>query len=655
MISGFNGPFDPSNWTSLPGNGMTITKNTTSITMASTNALSNQDSYVQTTLTGNYIVTFDWIFNTTSTDERFWDPFGYYTNSTLVYLTNRTDNIITTTPLSGSVSLYLTSGTLFRFFKWTNENGVGSTAIITNFKYRLESSLTFTNDFTGLFQPSNWIIANTPVVTSIINSTTITMIAPSTFFPENSDGVVSITPSANTVITFDWSFAGIDNPTNDYFVLYINNDPIWICDVNSVISPRPISPLSGSVGIYVPAGKTLKFLKHNGSLSSSTSTVNNFKFVSLSDPIPGGFTGPFDPSNWTSLPGNGMTITKNASSITMASTSAFFDQNSYVQTTLTGNYIVTFDWIFRTINPNERFFDPFGYYTNSTLVYLSNRTDNAITITPLSGSVKLYLTSGTLFRFYKFTNENGIGSTATITNFTYTLVPTLSFTNNFTGLFQPSDWQIFNTSSVTSSINSTTITMNSPGSASGDGTISITPTIDAVVTFDWNFVNSNNPTFMYFILYINNDPIWICDVGSVVAPRPISPLSGSVGVYVPAGKTLKFLKRGSAGFSSTSNVTNFKFAPLQQQPIPCFALSNLIKYKLPSDANIVYKNRSNGYWIDVNNLYLTKDHIVKTDGKLLTAENVSNDIVEEEDDVVDIQTSDGRFITINGVEVATSK
>jgi len=369
-----------------------------------------------------------------------------------------------------------------------------------------------------------------------------------------------------------------------------------------------------------------------------------------------GFNGPFAINLWTQLPGTGMTINTSSTQIQFAGTTARSNRASYMEILMPDDYIITFDWTFTPTNSNERLFDPFGYYTNTTLVYLTNRTDST-TVTPSSGSVSLYLTKNTLFRYFKWIS-NVTNSTATVTNFKYQQVETLSFANNFTGDFVQGNWLINNTNAGTSvSINSTTITMNANTGFVGDGTISITPNVDRIITFDWTYSGIDLSTNDWFGLYLNTSPVWMAISGGNLTNTnpPGSPLSGSVGIYVPANTQLQFLKHANTLTTSQCTVTNFKFASLSSPTVPCFALSNIIKYQLPSDASIVYKNQRNSHWININDLYLTRDHVVKVNDKLLIAENASSNIVNEEDDVVDIKTSDGRFIVINNVEVATSK
>jgi len=97
-----------------------------------------------------------------------------------------------------------------------------------------------------------------------------------------------------------------------------------------------------------------------------------------------------------------------------------------------------------------------------------------------------------------------------------------------------------------------------------------------------------------------------------------------------------------------------------QPPVPCFAKSSLLNIELPEDAQIVDKNISGNEWVEFNiissPLYLTRDHLVLLDDKSITvAENTKNNVVNKTDDVVDIETTDGRFIEIKGIMVKTTK
>jgi len=365
------------------------------------------------------------------------------------------------------------------------------------------------------------------------------------------------------------------------------------------------------------------------------------------------FTGPFNIANWTQLPGDSMVINTSLTQIEFVGTTAVTNQASYMQITMPDDYIITFDWSFTP--DTERASSPFGYYTDTGLVYLTNQVTSSL-VTPTSGSVSLFLTKNTVFKYFKWTGPIA-NSTATISNFKYRLLGMLDYTVDFVGEFAPENWLINNTSTGTSiAIDSISITMDANDGPESDGTISISSNIDRIIAFEWNFNGQDTSTYDYFALYLDDNPIWISNIADS-DPIPPSPSAGSVSIYLPANTLFEFLKHGDPSLTSQTVVTGFKFAPvsLPPSPVPCFALSNIIKYQLPSDANIINKNKRNNYWININDLYLTRDHVVKVDNKLLIAENASNVIINEEDDVVDIQTSDGRFITINNIDVATSK
>jgi len=93
---------------------------------------------------------------------------------------------------------------------------------------------------------------------------------------------------------------------------------------------------------------------------------------------------------------------------------------------------------------------------------------------------------------------------------------------------------------------------------------------------------------------------------------------------------------------------------------PCFAFNSIKSVELPEDAEIIYKNFENSEWIEFNDnisspLYLTKDHLISYDNNIIFAEDTKNPTVINNDNVVDIETSDGRFITIKNVMVKTRK
>jgi len=358
-----------------------------------------------------------------------------------------------------------------------------------------------------------------------------------------------------------------------------------------------------------------------------------------------GFNRAFAIPNWIQYPSAGMTIITTPISIQFDSDVTSPNADTYMNITIPYNCVITFDWSFTP--DTQRNLDPFGYYTDSTLVFLTNRITSP-TVTPVSGSVSLYLTSGTIFKFFKRTN-NTIPSTALITNFTHKPMTLTSFTNGFTGIFDVDNWTTFQPpTGINITMNSSQINLEStstPVSGGTDGLIFIEIPQDLVVTFDWQYTGQS-PTFDWFAVYINDSSSWLTN-------STTTPLSGSVGLYLPAGSFLKFYKHASADTQSMAVVNNFKFA-FETLP-PCFALSNLIKYNLPKDASIIKKNVKNTHWININGLYLTKDHVVKVNNELLLANQVSNNIVINEDDVVDIYTVDGRFIIVNDIEVATSK
>jgi len=87
--------------------------------------------------------------------------------------------------------------------------------------------------------------------------------------------------------------------------------------------------------------------------------------------------------------------------------------------------------------------------------------------------------------------------------------------------------------------------------------------------------------------------------------------------------------------------------------IPCFAYKNIIKYQLPDDIMISRQGNYNNKWIDINGLLLTSDHLINDGENIIHASEYSNNICYVNDELVDLISSDGRFIKINGINVAT--
>lgn len=113
--------------------------------------------------------------------------------------------------------------------------------------------------------------------------------------------------------------------------------------------------------------------------------------------------------------------------------------------------------------------------------------------------------------------------------------------------------------------------------------------------------------------------------------------------------------RVAAGAPFTDDMGSTSIYEFMSPLVPCFAYNNLLKYELPEDAIIMKKNVINNKWININELYVTKDHLLKINNEIIRSEDTEFPIIEYTDEVADIMTSDGRFININGYEVATCK
>jgi len=140
-------------------------------------------------------------------------------------------------------------------------------------------------------------------------------------------------------------------------------------------------------------------------------------------------------------------------------------------------------------------------------------------------------------------------------------------------------------------------------------------------------------------LYVDTENTIIGTIGSVTvdSSEAVGVLNGVFGYLIDSGMSL-----------IVTYVSN-------NLPPPCFAYNNLISFFLPEDAVIVKKNMIGNKWINLNGLYVTDNHLVKVNDEIIEAKESGYLSVEESHDVVDIVTSDGRFININGYEVATCK
>jgi len=141
-------------------------------------------------------------------------------------------------------------------------------------------------------------------------------------------------------------------------------------------------------------------------------------------------------------------------------------------------------------------------------------------------------------------------------------------------------------------------------------------------------------------LYVDTEDSIIGTIGSVTvdSSEAVGVLDGVFGYLIDSGMSLR-----------VTYVSN------NIPPVPCFAYNNLSQFKLPEDAVIIKKNIIGDKWINLNGLYVTDNHLVKVNNEIIEAKESGCEEVEESHDVVDIVTSDGRFINVNGYEVATCK
>jgi len=220
-------------------------------------------------------------------------------------------------------------------------------------------------------------------------------------------------------------------------------------------------------------------------------------------------------------------------------------------------------------------------------------------------------------------------------------------TTNFSGPFAYTNWTaVPDTGFITplpSSINTTSVTFVSGNSGGGVHNTNLTITIpfNTTISFNWNYNTSDLPPFVDPFRYIINGTI--TKLSNDFGPGT---QSGTVTLNLNSGDIFTFNARTGDGFGgpATTIISSFNFTS-PPPPVPCFSKRSISSKQLPSGAVIVSKNIRNNKWIYVNGILLTRDHVIKHNGELMTAEQFSSRIINYDDEVVDIYTSDGRFIT----------
>lgn len=126
-----------------------------------------------------------------------------------------------------------------------------------------------------------------------------------------------------------------------------------------------------------------------------------------------GFTGDYDPANWTqSIDGNGSISTSNTS-FSLTSPDSLPDGGfTEIFITMLDSGPVTFDWYFTT--QDEPFYERFGYVLNGLLTQLTDELGSE----PQTGSASVHVNVGDVFGFWQWALDDfGGPSTTRITNF----------------------------------------------------------------------------------------------------------------------------------------------------------------------------------------------------------------------------------------------
>jgi autotransporter-associated beta strand protein/T5SS/PEP-CTERM-associated repeat protein len=162
-----------------------------------------------------------------------------------------------------------------------------------------------------------------------------------------------------------------------------------------------------------------------------------------------GFTGVFDPANWTFTSGGtpAYVAWNGSSSFTLtgsnaAAGSTAFSSYTTLLLTVSDYYLVSFDWSYTTGDAAP--YDPAGYTSSDSNTQLTDNNGNAMAQSGTASNV--YFGPGS-DGFYIFSNDNQFGAASlTISNFSYTLTsappppPEPSGTVTWTGA-TGNDWQ----------------------------------------------------------------------------------------------------------------------------------------------------------------------------------------------------------------------
>ena len=217
-------------------------------------------------------------------------------------------------------------------------------------------------------------------------------------------GIASITLSQTA---FDCSEVGINSVT--LTVVDVNgNTSTCTADVTVIDNIAPVA-VCQDITVQLDATGQVTIVPADidgGSFDACTPIALSFANTSTS-----GFTGSFDPSNWTfnSNGGDGSYSFGGTTSVTLISSNNSVGAATTLCTTVPQNGTISFDWDYSTIDWGPQY-DPFGYELNSVFVPL---TDNA-GANNQNGSINIPVIAGDQFCFNQFSSDGALGSGITI-------------------------------------------------------------------------------------------------------------------------------------------------------------------------------------------------------------------------------------------------
>jgi hypothetical protein len=157
VVSGFSGPFDPTNWTfdADGGDGSVNTSDApNSITLFGSddgsNSANNTTYCIDIPGSNDGVLRFDWDYETQDVDGPLWDPFGYAVNGSLTQLTDDSGP----NQQAGSVGFAINAGDNFCFVARTTDNLFGrSITALSRFSFEPTTEDSFTSSGTWTAPP----------------------------------------------------------------------------------------------------------------------------------------------------------------------------------------------------------------------------------------------------------------------------------------------------------------------------------------------------------------------------------------------------------------------------------------------------------------------------------------------------------------------